>query len=106
MSVEEYIAYHVTELCEKHHISKYRLSQATGITQTALKNIMTRKCVPEIGTISKICDAFGITMSQFFAGNGERLDLTELQKELLEIWDMLDAKEKDIVMTFVRGLKK
>ena len=39
-------------------------------------------------------------------GNEGRLDLTKEQKEILEIWDGLDEKEREIFMTFIRSLKK
>ena len=32
--------------------------------------------------------------------------LTKEQKEILEIWDGLDEKEREIFMTFIRSLKK
>ena len=55
---------------------------------------------------TKICDAFEITIAQFFSDDESRLDLTKEQKEILEIWDGLDEKEREIFMTFIRSLKK
>ena len=81
----------ITELCEKRGYTKYRLSQLTEMSQTALE---------------RICDAFGITLAQFFAEDGGRLNLTEDQNEILEIWDNLESKEREILMTFIRSLKK
>ena len=57
-------------------------------------------------TLERICDAFGITLAQFFAEDGGRLNLTEDQNEILEIWDNLESKEREILMTFIRSLKK
>ena len=37
MHIEEYIAARVKELCEKYHVSKYRLAQLTGMSQTAVE---------------------------------------------------------------------
>ena len=42
----------------------------------------------------------------FFSDDESRLDLTKEQKEILEIWDGLDEKEREIFMTFIRSLKK
>lgn len=41
MRIEEYIPKRISELCNKRGYSKYRLSQLTGMSQTALGNIMT-----------------------------------------------------------------
>lgn len=96
----------VKELCSKHKVSKYRLAQLTDMSQTALANIMNKKSIPTVPTLERICDAFGISIAQFFAGDGMRPDLTDEQEELLEIWDDLSADERRILMNFVRTLKK
>ena len=106
MRTEEYIPKRVKELCRKHKVSKYRLAQLTDTSQTALANIMNKKSVPTVPTLERICDAFGISIAQFFAGDGMRPDLTDEQGELLEIWDDLNADERRILMNFVRTLKK
>lgn len=106
MRTEEYIPKRVKELCSKHKISKYRRAQLTDMSQTALGNIINKKSIPTVPTLERICDAFGISIAQFFAGEGMRPDLTDEQEELLEIWDDLNADERRILMNFVRTLKK
>ena len=106
MCVEEYIPLRITELCEKRGYTKYRLSQLTEMSQTALGNILNKKSIPTVVTLERICDAFGITLAQFFAEDGGRLNLTEDQNEILEIWDNLESKEREILMTSLRSLKK
>ena len=104
--VEEYIPLRIAELCRKRGYTKYRLAQLTGITQTALGNMLNQKSMPTMANLEKICDAFEITIAQFFSDDENRLDLTKEQKEILEIWDGLDEKEREIFMTFIRSLKK
>lgn len=82
------------------------LAQLTGITQTALGNMLNQKSMPTMANLEKICDAFEITIAKFFSDDESRLDLTKEQKEILEIWDGLDEKEREIFMTFMRSLKK
>ena len=103
LRIEEYIPKRISELCRKRGYSKYRLSQLTGMSQTALGNIMSRDSIP---TLEKICDAFGISLAQFFAGDSGKLDLTSDQTELLDIWDGLEVKEREIVLSLMRSLKK
>lgn len=106
LRIEEYIPKRISELCRKRGYSKYRLSQLTGMSQTALGNIMSRDSIPTIPTLEKICDAFGISLPQFFAGDSGKLDLTSDQTELLDIWDGLEVKEREIVLSLMRSLKK
>ena len=96
MRTEEYIPKRVKELCSKHKVSKYRLAQLTDMSQTALGNIIKKESIPTIPTLERICDAFGISLAQFFAGDGMRPDLTDEQEEILETWDNLNADERRI----------
>ena len=105
MQIEKYIADKITSLCEKRDISKYRLSQLSGISQSSLGRIMAQENLPSLITLEKICTALGVTLSQFFQeGNSE--NLTEKQKEVLEIWNDLSADEQAVVLAMLRGLKK
>ena len=44
-------------------------------------------------------------MSQFFAEDNEKRDLTQEQKSVLETWEGLSDIEKKAVETYVRGMK-
>ena len=100
MQVEKYIADKITSLCEKRDISKYRLSQLSGISQSSLGRIMAQENLPSLITLEKICAALGVTLSQFFQeGNSE--NLTEEQKEVLKIWNDLSTNEQETVMFFL-----
>ena len=106
MQIEKYIADKITSLCEKRDISKYRLSQLSGISQSslALGRIMAQENLPSLITLEKICAALGVTLSQFFQeGNSE--NLTEKQKEVLRIWNNLSTNEQETVMSMLRGLR-
>lgn len=106
MRVEEYIPLRIKELCEKRGYTKYRLAQITGMTQTALGNILNQSSLPTIVNLERICDAFGITLAQFFTDDGSKLNLTQDQQEILHIWDDLESKEREILIGFIRSLKK
>lgn len=70
MRTEDYIADNIIALCKKRDMSKYRLSQLTGISQSSIGKIIAKESLPTMPTVEKICDALGVTMAQFFAGNG------------------------------------
>ena len=105
MQLEEYVAERIEELCKKRGVSKYRLSQLPGISQSSLGRIMVQENLPSLITLEKICIALGVTLSQFFQeGNSE--NLTEKQKEVLRIWNNLSTNEQETVMSMLRGLRK
>lgn len=99
-----YVADRIKELCEKRNKSLYRLSKDTELTQTALGNIIKQKSFPTLDTIEKISSAFHMTVAQFLVRDNDSMELTEGQKNLLEMWNELDEDRKDIVVTVTREL--
>ena len=53
MQIEKYIADKITSLCEKRDISKYRLSQLSGISQPSLGRIIAQENLPSLITLEK-----------------------------------------------------
>ena len=84
----------IKQLLEERHWSLYKLSKTSGMAQSTLSNMFTRNNAPTIGTLEDICSALGITLSQFFASDGEPVVVDEEQKELLEKWSQLTPDQK------------
>ena len=105
MCIETYVSDKIAELCAKNGISKYRLSQKTGISQSALSDISQGKNIPTLATLEKICTAFGITMAQFFSKERNIQDLSEEQLQLLQTWDDLKPEEKKSIRPCMKILK-
>ena len=82
MRTEDYIADNIVALCKKRDMSKYRLSQLTGISQSSIGKIIAKESLPTMPTVEKICDALGVTMAQFFAGKDVPVNLSESQQEV------------------------
>ncbi|MCI8814082.1 MAG: helix-turn-helix transcriptional regulator [Lachnospiraceae bacterium] len=102
---EKYITNRIKELCEKKQMSMYALSKKSGISQSSLSNLMKRGSTPSFFTLDKICDGLGITLAQFFSNDREVLDITEEQKKVLQVWDLLTDKQKQAVEIYVRGMR-
>ena len=104
LQLEEYIADTIIELCEKRGISRYRLSQLSGISQSSLGRIIAKESLPSLITLEKICTALDVTLSQFFRKENPG-DSTENQSEVLEIWNNLSTDEQTVVIAMLRGLQ-
>lgn len=105
MYTEDYIANRINELCDKQGISRYQLAKRSGIPESSISNLINRHSDPQCSTINKICEGFGITMSQFFLNENNRCDLTNDQKYLLDVWDTLKYREKQLVIAYIDGMK-
>ena len=93
------------QLMNKRGWSEYRLSKISGLSESTIANIFKRNTLPSINTLEIICDAFGITLSQFFAEN-DTVELTPELKELFEGWLSLTPDEKKVVTDMIKVLNK
>ena len=57
----------IRQLCTDKQITPNALSYASGISQSTVKSILNGESInPGIVTIKKLCDGFGITITEFF----------------------------------------
>jgi len=83
------------QLMDERKMNIYALSKASGLSWQTIKNIFILTSNPSVGTMAKICEGLGITMSQFFAEESENtVVLTEEQQLLLNRWNVLGKEEK------------
>ncbi len=73
----------LAELRLERNISVYRLSELTGINQSTLANTFSRGTIPSIKHLEIMCDALGVTLSQFFAQDEEMFYLSKKEIELI-----------------------
>lgn len=106
MGLDDFIATRIEDLCHAHGMTQYRLSQLTGISQTALSKMISKKSLPTVPTLERICSAFQISLAQFFAGKDTIIDLTDTQREILFAWNDMNEEEKRIFLNFIRSIKK
>lgn len=85
--------------------TEYRLAKESGLSESTLKNIFSRNTVPSIPTLEAICEAFNITLSQFFAGS-DMVELTPELKALFDGWMSLTPEQKDVIQRMVEVLNK
>jgi len=90
------------KLIEARGWTRYRLSKESGLTESTIANIFARNAMPSLDTLERICQGFGITLSQFFADN-EMVELTPELKEVFDNWRTLTPEQKDATMTTMRA---
>ena len=95
----------INELCEERGISKYRLSQLTGISQSAFSKMNRQQSSLTIENVKRICDALGISLAQFFSDDQIYPDLTEDQKNLIDFWKLLSLSKREFVLDMMKKLK-
>jgi len=94
----------IKELCAARSWTFYKLAKESGITYSTLNTMMNRSNSPSIPTLSRICDGFGITLSQFFSDHDEFVTFTPEQRTHLAMWDKLNPQGKQLADTYIQGL--
>lgn len=88
----------ILQLREERGWTEYRLSEEAGIPQSTISSWFRKNVNPSKASLEKICKAFNITMSQFFAFDNEPVVLTDKQRQVLENWNKLNPKQQDIIL--------
>ena len=94
----------IIELRMERHWSEYQLAERSGLPQSTISSWYKKGMTPSFSSLEKICGAFGLTLSQFFADGQERLALTDDQRRLLDAWALLSAQQKDALLLLMQTM--
>lgn len=83
--------------------SEYRLAKETGLAPSTIANIYHRDTIPTIPTLEILCNAFGITLSQFFSENN-MVSLSKEQTELLDSWATITPEQQKILLELIKNI--
>lgn len=85
--------------------TEYQLAERSGLPQSTISSWYRNDMVPSVPSLEKICNAFGITLSQLFAEDDAPVTLTRSQKILLEKWSKLNKEQQDILFELIDKMK-
>ena len=67
ITIGEAVRQRILELCQEQDISINALCTRSGVTQSTVNNIVSRRNnSTTVSTIKKLCDGLGITIQDFF----------------------------------------
>lgn len=72
----------------------YKLAQEAGIPLPTLSSLFMRNSPPKVDTLQCICNAFGLTLAQFFLEDEQIEILNEAEKEMLYCFRKLSTKQQ------------
>ncbi len=94
----------IYQLRLKRNWSEYELAKHAGIPQSTISTWYRKKQMPTIQTLEKVCQGFGITLSQFFAEGDEAVFLTVEEKEVLDGWTALTEKQRILFLELFKTM--
>ncbi len=94
----------ISNLMEEQNLTVYALAKKSNLSNSTVGNFFKRNTIPSIPTLESICTALGITLSQFFAEDGELVYLNEADKELLKCWSKLNEEQKQGFLSAIKSI--
>lgn len=94
----------ITSLRVARGWTEYQLAEMSGLPQSTISSWYRKQLVPTVPSLSKICSAFGITLSQLFAESEEAYDLTADQRRLLSCWSRLSLEQQKALVNFLEKI--
>lgn len=107
--IEDDVLTRIQELLDFNHWSLYKLAKKSDLPYSSLSNLVNRKNCPTIATLERICTGFGISLPEFFNFTENPLrnhDISPDKQELLNSYDSLSVKDKELLTVYLRGLCK
>lgn len=95
----------ILEMRKERGWSELRLAEKSGLTQSTISSWYRKKILPSIPSLMKICDAFGITLCQFFMEETDnQVALNDQQVHLINSAAKLSPAQYDILIQFLDKL--
>lgn len=81
--------------------SEYELAINSNLPQSTISSWYRKNLYPTIPTLKKICDAFGITLSQIFNDDSTDIKLNSKEIQLIENFRHLNTKQQEKLIDFL-----
>lgn len=96
----------IQELCNERNWSYYQLSKVSGIAYSTLSTMINKHNMPSLPTLQRLCDGFGISVTDFFEPDRSSSSLTADQTECLSLFTALSPEDKKLALAYLKGLSK
>ena len=93
-------------LMEQKHMTVYALAQKSDLTTACIQNwYSARNYLPSVDALEKVCGALGITMAELFCEDDQKMmAVNEEQRELLNLWQVLSADKREILLKLIKTM--
>ncbi len=91
----------IRELLDERGWSKYQLAKEAKLSQSTILSMMKRGNNPTVYTLERCCDAFGITIAEFFNDELRLKELTLEERKLISDWRKLTPEMQSAVLQMI-----
>lgn len=83
--------------------SPYMLAKISGLDPAAIRRYLSCSSEPSITSLEAMCNAFGITVAQFFL-NDNLMEVSDEQRQLLTQWSRLTSVQKQLLLELMKNI--
>ena len=99
------VAQKIIRLQKERGWSDYKLAKEANISQSSLATLYARNTPTKLEMLQCICNAFGITLAQFFLEDEKIEVLSEREKEMLSVFRKLSTKQQKALVDLLTEQK-
>ena len=99
------VALRIDYLRNANNLTLRELSKKSGIAPSALHNIINGHKIPNIYTLSCICNALNITLSDFFDFDEEVIKLRGKEAIVIKIFREVSPMSQDTIIKVLKCMK-
>jgi len=96
----------IMDLCDERGWSYYQLAKAADITYSTLNTLIHKQNMPSLPTLQKLCNGFGISLTDFFEPDRSLSGLTDEQSQCLSLFTKLSHEERRLAIAYMNGLSR
>ena len=94
----------ITQYRQARGWTEYQLAERSGLPQSTISSWYRKNMIPTVPSLEKICNAFGITLSQLFATEDTPVSLTTSQQKLIEAWTKLNEDQQAVILALMEKM--
>ena len=99
----------VDALIEIRNIKKwtnYKIALESELPTSTVSNVFNKKTMPQLDTLLAICRGFDIAPYRLFEKNEKYKNLSDAEKEIMNLWEKLDPECQAALKNLVCCLKE
>lgn len=97
---------HFKEVRESKRLTKYRLTQITGVSGHHIKGIEEGTRQPTIDTLQRLLEAMGYTLAEFFNETNDSVYLSDKERRLIDNFRRMENEKSDALLNMSDVLLK
>lgn len=94
----------VVELMERKGWSAYQLAKQSGLSTSAITNMLKRGTCPSVPTLLDICKGFSISPAEFFDIEKAPSFMSKSEVKMMRRWLLLPMEKREVMVEVVLGL--